>query len=240
MCWLTDGRTRGRKEEKRGGKKTDRCPSVSLTFALRIKKLRLLPPRNPCGSSLRGGGVYDDICTVMCVHNHLTQNDAWTSLLSSWFVSWWRLTKTSLQDEFSHTAVCFYSPTSLLFFFLIYSGNHVTFICVLETPLSVTLFHTLIHCLFVCLFFFIGLNSSGKCCKPYPRQQPALCSFGPFGDFLLHSDWISTASICSSSSLVVMGNWVLLGSLAGGGVRRSQRQLKENLFFLLFWSTACW
>lgn len=84
----TDRRVEGWLDERRTGRerggKTDPRPSASSPSPSG-EKLRLLPPRNPCSPSRRGHGVCDDICTVMCVHNHLTPNDAWT--FSSRFVS---------------------------------------------------------------------------------------------------------------------------------------------------------
>ncbi len=128
--------------------------------------------------------------------------------------------KTSLQDEFLHMAVYL---TPLPLFLKKNFGKHVTFICVLETPTFInhSLTHTLIH--------IFGLNSSGKCRKPYPRQQPALCSFGTLGDFKLH--------LIGQLPYVVLLNWwsweTEFSEYSSSGVRRSQRQLKE-ICFLLF------
>lgn len=97
-------------------------PLCVVTFALRTKTEIFFPTRNLCGPS-RQGDVVNDICTVMCVHKHLTLNDAWTSLLNSWYA----FTK---QEEFLHIAVRFYLFPTLFFSYI----NMSAVICVFRSP----------------------------------------------------------------------------------------------------------
>lgn len=125
-----------RQEGRERGEKTGSCPLCVFTFALRIKTETLTSQIAPRSLSLRRTGVYDDICTVMCVHNHLTLNDAWTSLLSSWFVSRWKLQNTRMS---SHIWQYGFNPPLPVF---IDFGKHVTNVRVLGAPAFINLTHS--------------------------------------------------------------------------------------------------